>query len=311
MGLMNPFDQPPAGAPVSVDAPQPAPERPRRGRTALVAVVTLGLVGGGIAGVSQLASADRPDLEPAAQDDPTDDTIAPVDDDPDPEPADDGTDPADADVVASDGQVVIDTGDGEPVVIDLGDIEMGRIGDLSECIGLPAFDHDESLGDFTPGDWSAEEFPFDLDEFFEDLPIDLDALEEMAEEMAEEWQVEAADGSVARVFDLDGGTVTVAGPDGVSVIDLGENGSVTVSNDGGEVSISTGGDATVSELEDLFGEFDTIFDGIPEWFDDESLADLAESFPAFEDWSEFEDWPVFEEIDPDAVESCLDEVLGD
>ncbi len=312
MGVMNPFDQPPAGAPVSVDAPQPVPERPRRGRTALVAVVTLGLVGGGIAGVSQLASADRPDLEPAAQDDPTDDTIAPVDDDTGDEPADDvdDADPVEADVTASDGQVVIDTGDGDPVVIDLGDIEMGRIGDLSECIGLPAIDLDGSLGEFTPGDWSAEEFPFDLDaldELFEDMPIDLDALDEIAEE----WHAEAADGSVAQVFDPDGGTVTVTGPDGVSVIDLGENGSVTVSNDDGEVTISTSGDATVSELDDLFAEFGTIFEGLPDLFDDEAIADMVESFPAFEDWAEFDEWPAFEEIDPEAVESCLDEVLGE
>jgi hypothetical protein len=297
MGAMNPFDQPPAGAPVAVTAPEPMPDRPRRGRTALVALATLGLVGAGVAGVSQLASADRPELEPAAQGEPTDDTIAPPD-----ETSDEPLDVPD-ETAESDGQIVIDAGDGDPVVIDLGDLDAGRIEALSECIGLPAFDLDGSFGEFTPGDWSAEEFPFDLgdlDEFFEDMPIDLDALDELAEE----WKVDSADGTGRRVFDLDG-TVTVAGPDGVSVIDLGDNGSVTVSNDDGEVTISTSGDATVSDLDDLFGEFDTIFEDLPDLFDDEAIADIVESLPPMEDWAELET------IDPDAVRSCIDEVLGD
>ena len=57
------------------------------------------------------------------------------------------------------------------------------------------------------------------------------------------------------MFEADGGSVTVAGPDGVSIIDLGENGSVTVTKAGGEITVETDGDATVSDLEDLFGDF--------------------------------------------------------
>lgn len=297
MDAMNPFDQPPVGAPVSVDAPEP--ERPRRGRTALVAVLTLGLVGGGVAGVSQLASADRPDLGDAALADPTDDTMAPTD-----EPADDEpTEPDDESDPVTEGQVVIDTGDGDPVVIDLGDLELGRIGELSECIGLPMFELDGPVGEFTPGDFSSEDFPFDLDtldEFLGELPFDIDTLDELDGE----WAIDVGDGDVPRIFDVGGGTVTVAGPDGVSVVDLGENGSVTVTSDDGEVTVTTSGDATVSDLDDVFGEFGTIFEGLPELFDDEALGDIAESLPAFEDF------PGFEEIDPDAVQSCIDDVLG-
>ena len=315
MCSMNPFDQPPAGAPVSVDAPDPMPERPRRGRTALVAVLTLGLVGGGVAGVSQLASADRPDLGESAQADPTDDTIAPADEksadqEPAGEPAEEPADPNEGSDPVTEGQVVIDTGDGDPVVIDLGDLEMGRIGDLSECIGLPTFDLDGPFGEFTPGDFSSEDFPFDLeelDEFLGELPFDLEALDELGGD----WTFDVGEGDAPRIFDVGGGTVTVAGPDGVQVVDLGENGSVTVTTDDGEVTVTTGGDATVSELDDLLGEFGTIFEGLPELFDDEAIADFAESLPAFEDWPEFEDWPAFETIDPDAVQSCIDEVLGD
>ncbi len=262
---MNPFDLPPSGAPVSVDGP-PATEPSRRGRSALVVVLTLGLVGGGVAGVSQFASADRPDLAASAQDDP-DDTIAPADDDTSDDTIDDTT---------TDGEFVLDLGDGEPIVVDLGDLDLGRIGDLSECVGLPAFDADGR--EFTPG-----EFPLDLEQLFDDLPLDgldLDGLD--------------LDG-----LDLDGGSVTVVGPEGVSVVDLGENGSVTVTSEDGAVTVSTEGDATVSDLDDLFGEFGRIFEGGPGLFGDETFHDEA-----------LEAWPGVESIDPDEIQSCIDEVLG-
>ncbi len=278
---MNPFDLPPSGAAVSVDgppAPAPAaPEPSRRGRTALVVVLTLGLVGGGVAGVSQFASADRPDLAASAQDEP-DDTIAPVDDD--------TTDDTTADDTTTDGEFVLDLGDGEPIVIDLGDLDLGRIGDLTECVGLPAFDADGRLGEFTPGDWEPGEFPLDLEQLFDDLPFgDLDGLD--------------LEGFDLEGFDLDGGSVTVVGPDGVSVVDLGENGAVTVTSEDGAVTVSTGGDATVSDLDELFGEFGRIFEGGPGLFDDEMFHDEA-----------FEAWPGLESIDPDEIQSCIDEVLG-
>jgi hypothetical protein len=300
---MNPFDLPPSGAPFSVDAPEPTPDsgpdRPRRGRTALVAVLTLGLVGGGVAGVSQFASADRPDLAVAAQDEPTDDTVAPADDEATDEAAtdestDDGT-PQDEAEPTRDGEIVIDTGDGAPVVIDLGDLDVGRAGELAECIGLPSFDADGRFGEFTPGDWAPGERPLDLEELLADLPFDLDALEELERD----WATEIGD-----IGDLAGGSVTVVGPDGVSVVDLGENGSVTVTTDDGELTVSTEGDATVSELDDLFGEFGSIFERGSAGLDDELFHDLLDD-------ELFHDLPGFESIDPDAVQSCIDEVLAD
>lgn len=301
---MNPFDLPPAGAPVSADPPglnpDPSPSRPRRGRTALVAVLTLGLVGGGVAGVSQFASADRPDLATSAQDEPSDDSIAPVDDESSDESGEGSGDDAptgDDREPTDDGQIVLDTGDGDPLVLDLGDLDIARIGELTECVGLPAFDTDGRLGEFTPDDWTSGEFPFDLEELFGELPFDLEALEDLEGD----WSTESGDfgdlgdfGEFGDVggFDLDGGSVTVVGPDGVSVIDLGENGSVTVTADDGELSVSTDGDATVSDLDDLFGELGSFFE--PGMFGDEQLDRL----------------PSFEAIDPEAIESCIDEVLG-
>jgi hypothetical protein len=267
---------------------------------ALVAVLTLGLVGGGVAGVSQFASADRPDLAAAAQDEPTDDTVAPVDDESDDdegtddEVTDDGT-PQDEPEPTRDGEIVIDTGGGDPVVIDLGDLDVGRVGELAECVGLPSFDADGRFGEFTPGDRAPGERPFDLEELLDDLPFDLDALEQLERD----WATEIGD-----IGDLVGGGVTVVGPDGVSVVDLGENGSVTVTTDDGELTVSTEGDATVSELDDLFGEFGSIFERGSAGLDDELFHDLLDD-------ELFHDLPGFESLDPDAVQSCIDEVLAD
>lgn len=303
---MNPFDLPPSGDPVSVDGPR-APERSRRGRTALVAVVTLGLVGAGVAGVSQFASADRPDLAAAAQDEP-DDTIAPPDDpveDPTVDPADDGSgdDPAEPSG-STDGEIVIDVGDGEPVVIDLGELDADRITDLTECAGLPSFDPDTPFGEFGPGD-----FPLDLGRLLDDLPLDaLDDLE--GDWLEQDWPTELGG------FDLDGGSVTIVGPDGVSVVDLGDNGSVAVTSDDGEVTISTEGDAQVDDLDDLFGEFGRIFEQgsgpFGDLFDDEQFDELFDDdfFQQFDD-DVFDGWPRLESLDVEAIESCIDEVLGD
>ena len=297
MDAMNPFDTPPSGAPLSYEPPaEPSGGGPGRGRMVLVAVLTAGLIGGGVAAVSQFASADEPELGVAAPDEPTDETIPPVDDEGD---VDDPAEPADP----SGGEIVIDLGEGEPIVIDLGEVE-GDLQRLSDCVGLPM------LGEFEFGEFEAGELP-DFEEFLDDLPFDLEALEDLEGELAGEF-------GEFGMFEADGGSVTVAGPDGVSIIDLGENGSVTVSKAGGEITVETDGDAPVSELEDLFGEFGAIFDDefdgqldelldgqLGELFDEGQLDEFLESLPAMEEL------PEFEPIDPAAVQSCLDEVLGE
>lgn len=296
MCLMNPFDTPPSGDPLSFEPPAaPSGDGPGRGRMVLVAVLTAGLIGGGVAAVSQFASADQPELGVAAPDEPTDETIPPVDD------GTEGEDPADP-ADRSGGEIVIDLGEGDPIVIDLGEVE-GDLRRLSECVGLPMLD------DLEFGEFEAGELP-DFEEFLDDLPFDLDVLEDLEGELAGEF-------GEFGMFEADGGSVTVTGPDGVSIIDLGENGSVTVSKAGGEITVETDGDATVSDLEDLFGDVGAIFDGefegqldelldgqLGELLDEEQLDEFLESLPAMDEL------PEFEPIDPDAVQSCLDEVLG-
>ena len=287
MQAMNPFDTPPSGDPLSHEPPTSSERSgPGRGRMVLVAVLTAGLIGGGVAAVSQFASADEPGLG-AAPDEPADETIPPADDDTDPE------EPAE-----SDGDIIIDLGEGEPIVIDLGDVE-GDLERLSECVGLPMFD----VGEFEMGAWEPGELP-NFEEFFENLPFDLEALEDL------EGQFGGFD--EFGVFE-DDGSVTVAGPDGVSVIDLGENGSVTVTKSDGEISVETGGDATVTELEELAGEFEGMLDDffadgefegmLDDLFDEGQIDEFLESLPNVEAGE-------FEPIDPEAVQSCLDEVLG-
>ncbi len=297
---MNPFDLPPLGDPVSFDPPQPS--GPRRGRTALVAVLTAGLIGGGIAGISQLASADRADLAvtaTATPDEPNDDTAppattAPSDDDVDgEEPTSDEPESSESTLDTS-GQIVLDDGDGDPIVIDLGDLGDGDFGKLTECLGFPMFDFDIDVGGFEPGDWQPGDLP-NLDEFLGDLPFDLG-------EFDGDWG--------GGVFDPDGGSVTVTGPDGVSVVDLGENGSVTITKENGEVTISTDGDATVGDLTEVFGDFGTVFEGGV--FDEEALDEFLDSLPDLGDqaFPAPGDLPDFEPVDPDAVQACLDEALG-
>lgn len=292
MAPMNPFDAPPSGNPVSLDSPAPTPDRRGRGRMALVAVLTAGLIGGGIAGISQLASADRPDLASTAPDEPTDETVPPADDssdDSDTAPPTDAPEPPDG----TDGEIVLDTGDGDPIVIDLGEFDEADIERLTECIGLPMFD----FGEFDPGEWAPGELP-NLDEFFEDLPFDMKALEDLEGQ----WV-----GELGGAFGADGGSVTVAGPDGVSVVDLGENGSVTVTRENGEITVETSGDATVSELTDLFGDFGAVFEGA---FDDQAFDEFLESLPALDELPSIGELPDFEPIDADAVRACIDEVTG-
>lgn len=75
-----------------------------------------------------------------------------------------------------------------------------------------------------------------------------------AEERAalESFKTCLADAGVSEGFehDKDGTEVSVMGPDGFSIVQLGD-GSVTVTRDGDDVTITTTGDATVMTKEDL------------------------------------------------------------
>lgn len=306
---MSPFDLPPAGSPVSMPEPGGDDQRGRRGRTALVTLLAIGLVGGGIAGISQLASADEPEWGAASPSD--DESVPPADDDGDGETSNDGEMSNDGETPAPppvpedapgdldiDGEIVIDTGDGEPVVIDLGDLDVGR---LQECIGLPALPFDL---EGAPGEWSEWEpgtGPMaDLEELFGD---------EFLESLPAFDELPTLDGSV-----------TVTGPDGTSIVDLGENGTVTITKDGDDIVVETEGDATVEQLDVLLGDvgelgtlFDEEFTGDLEAMLDDLLGELdggflddllGEGLPALGEM------PEFEQIDPQAVDECVAEVLG-
>lgn len=262
MGGMNPFDQPPTGPPAyppSVAAPG-GPEGPRRGRMALAALAAAGLVGGGIVVAGQFASADRPSLDAAA-------TV----DDPAPEP-----DVPDGDGVPSiDGEIVIDDGDGEPFVLDLGAISaclapIFEGGPLFGGEGAPLFD---------------EEFEQRMEEFLDGLDLS---------ELGELGELDALDDGV-RIFGSGGSTVTVVGPDGVEIIDLGDgDATITIEQTDGELTIETEGDATIVELPDL-GQL------LP----DLGELDLGELDLGELDLGDLEDWGDRLPFDPEAIESCL------
>lgn len=254
MAGMNPFEQPPTTPPVSLDPPavigHGGPDGPRRGRMALAALAAAGLVGGGLVVAGQFASADRPSLEETvAVGDDTSTTLP--DDDTTGEPGDDRNDGSpderDDEAPTVDGQIVIDVGDGEPTVIDLGELE-GHVTDLSECLGGPMLGggrlFDLDLGEIGPADPEGpfgEEFEQRMEEFLDELPWD---------ELGDLDLGELDDG--VRIFGSGGSTVTVVGPDGVEVIDLGEgDATVTIEQTDGELTIEADGDATVSELPDL------------------------------------------------------------
>ena len=142
---------------------------------------TAGLLGAAAFGVSELASAD---------DDPgltaPDDTVAGDDES---SPDDDGTEqdsgesddaPSDGSdggsMFEADGELRLDLGDGEPIIIDLDDIDAESLDELTECIGLPGFDFDKGLPGLDP-----EQF----DQFFEDF--DPEQLEGQLDEMFGEF----------------------------------------------------------------------------------------------------------------------------
>lgn len=278
MSNMNPFDQPPTEPPVSLDPPSVAgrsgADGPRRGRMALAALAAAGLVGGGIVVAGQFASADeQPSLGAAAVDEPAPDETddAPVTDEDDAEPdAETG-----GDMPTIDGEIVIDDGDGDPFVLDLGE--------LGDCIGPifrggPMFDPDgEWGGEGRPSTPFDDEFHQRMEEFLEDLPWD--ELGELG-----------IDDDGVRIFGSGGSMITVVGPDGVEVIDLGDgDATVTIEQTDGELKVETDGDATVSELPDL----------------GEMLPNLGEM-----DLGELEDRDLsgLLPFDLDEIESCLDDL---
>lgn len=280
---MNPFDQPPVGPPVSADEsigtrmdPPGVPghgghDGPRRGRMAIAALAAAGLVGGGIVVAGQFASADRPSLDsPAAIDEDTGDDDAGDEDTGDDDTGNDGT-------PSFDGEIVIDDGDGEPLVLDLGE--------LGECIGPilrgPLF---EGRGDGRP--LFDDEFHERMERFLDDLPWDelgdLDG---------------ALDDDGVRIFGSGGSMITVVGPDGVQMIDLGDgDATVTIEQRDGELSIDADGDATVNEFPDLGAFLPEMGDQTPDGRLPSELdrLDLDELLP----------------FDLDGIESCLDDLDG-
>lgn len=233
---MNPFDQPPSGAPVSSTPPSGSGhDSPRRGRIAIAALAAAGLVSGGIVVAGQFAAADdRPTLASV------DDSVPGSDDVPDTTEAepDSQTSRDERGGPSIDGEIVLDDGDGDPVVIDLGE--------LGECVGpilqggpFGRFGHDERGrdGDGPPRPPFDEDFHRRMEEFLDGLEID--GLGEL-------------DDDGVRIFGSGGSTVTVVGPDGVEVIDLGDgDATVTIEQSDGELTIETDGAATVSELPDV------------------------------------------------------------
>jgi hypothetical protein len=152
---MGPFDLPPSTPPVSFDPPpQNSPRRRSTGRTAAVAAACVALIAAGVLAVAQFASSNKVDVANAAQEGgttpPTPPTApepstpsstAPTDSEvPDEQAPDDTTD--------LDGKIVIQIGDGDPIVIDLGDLgslaggngNLGDLGKIEQCIGDLPFD---------------------------------------------------------------------------------------------------------------------------------------------------------------------------
>lgn len=307
LSVMNPFEQPPSTPPVSTEPPVDSPTS-RRGRMALVALASAGLVAGGIVGISAVGSADDPQLETsdvaraATVDDGTGDENT-GDENTGDDTGDDGTSD-DGDDPVVDGEVTIDLGDGEPIVIDIGELsglDDERLAELGECLGLPLLEIGP-MGDLPfefPEGWFEtwiEEVPGEFDGF--ELPDDLD-------------------GAFRDLTIVPDGEVTVFGPDGMTVIDLGEgDASVTISRDGasGELTITTEGTATEQTFDDLFGDFefgeltgmfDELFGELPEGgFVFDFPGEFGELSPdEIEDM--FGEFPMFDGFDPERLSNCL------
>ena len=133
---------------------------------------------------------------------------------------------------SGDDQIVIRIGDEAPIVIDLGDLGLPpELGDLSEL---------GELGDL--GD-------------LEDL--DFEQVQKCLGGSLLDLDLGAVPGSLPPLggLDLFGDDVTLAGPDGVSVLDFGEgDGSVTITRENGELTITSEGDVDVQQLDEILDE---------------------------------------------------------
>jgi hypothetical protein len=150
---MSPFDLPPSTPPVSFDPPpHHSPDRRSAGRAAVVAAACVALVAAGVLAVAQFASGGKTEVANAAQEGttpPTPPTPSTAPAAPDAPPS---TVPADSqapdDTSDLDGKIVIKIGDGDPIVIDLGDLgslaggsgDLGDLGKIEQCIGDLPFD---------------------------------------------------------------------------------------------------------------------------------------------------------------------------
>lgn len=272
---MNPFDEAPSTPAVSFDPPSSLAQPPRRrGRTALVALAAAGLMGVGLVGVSQFASAERATVSPPAGDE----TVGvPV-----PDTADLGDDRDDgADEPVVDGKIVINNGDGPPIVVDLGEgtVDGLPFGQVAECLGA---------SDFAVGPM----FGGDLESMFEDFPFG--DIESMFEDFTRGVPGDHRGGMPFDLFGSDGTHVSVMGPDGVSMVELGDgDGSITITQKDGKVTIEADGSATVTEFSDMVSD---MLGGI-ELPDLEDL-DIEQLLPG--------DFEGFEFELPDDIQACLD-----
>lgn len=228
MCAMGPFDMPPSTPPVSFDPPPPStPGRRSPGRTAAVVAASAALVAFGVLAVAQFAADDDPSVAAAAQQvGTTPPTPAPATAPPalptvppTTVPADDQS-PADGDL---DGKIVIRVGDGDPIVIDLGD--------LGALAGRAAGHEGGGLGD---------------------IPLDLGGIEQCIGDLPFDIDLGAGPGALGLpgfgIFG-DGDTMTITGPDGLSVLTWGDgDGTVTIARHDGEITISSDGDVEVDDL---------------------------------------------------------------
>jgi hypothetical protein len=221
---MSAFDLPPSTPPVSFDPPNG--NRSRK-RMAVVAAASIGLATAGVVVVAQLA-ADGNSAPVAHAAAPTETiTTTPPAPEPTTVPSADERDEPESDS-DPDGEIVIRIGDEEPIVIDLG--ELGDLGDLGELgdLDLPEW-----------RDWGSLPPLLDLGQLGDLGELDFDKLEQCIGGGWSEFQP----GS--------GGDLTIAGDDGVSVVEWGEgDGSVTITRDNGEVTVSSQGDVEVEDLPD-------------------------------------------------------------
>src|SRR3954452_14529704 len=150
---MGPFDLPPSTPPVSLDPPQPQGRgRRSRGRTAVVVAASVALVGAGVLAIAQFASNDDSPVANAAQEAGTT-PPTPAPETAPPTVAPDTAPATTAPAGDTSGKIVIKIGDGDPIVIDLGDLGalaagggLGDLGNIEQCVGDLPFDIDLNGG---------------------------------------------------------------------------------------------------------------------------------------------------------------------